>query len=67
MYQDLVGRDAHDKIVTVKYHELIPILLNEVQKEHEQSQEQREQLQEQGRQIQALMAWVAEIERQGSR
>lgn len=32
VYPDLVGHDTDGQIVTVKYHELIPMLLNEVQR-----------------------------------
>jgi hypothetical protein len=69
VYPDLVGRDAEGTIVTVKYHELIPMLLNEVQKEHRtgqdlirQNQKQNGQLQEQQQQIQALMVRMAALE-----
>jgi hypothetical protein len=34
VYPDLVARDAEGQIVTVKLHELIPMLLNELQKQH---------------------------------
>jgi trimeric autotransporter adhesin len=67
VYPDLVGHDPDGKIVTVKYHELIPMLLNEVQTEHKTVQELIRQNQEQLRQIQALMARVTELERHGSR
>jgi len=36
VYPDLVSRDAAGKLVSVHYHELVPMLLNEVQKQAEQ-------------------------------
>ena len=36
VFPDLVGRDARGENVTVHYHKLIPILLNELQKQHRQ-------------------------------
>src|ERR1043166_7717409 len=36
VYPELVTRDAHGKIESVRYHEMIPMLLNEVQ--HQQRQ-----------------------------
>jgi hypothetical protein len=48
VYPELVGHDADGQIVTVQYHELIPMLLNELQQQH--------------RQLEALMARVAELE-----
>ena len=55
IYPELVGRDADGEIVTVKYHALIPMLLNELQKEHRVNEEQH-------RQLEALTARVAELE-----
>src|SRR5215469_11662088 len=36
VYPDLVSRDAAGKVVSVHYHELVPMLLNEVLKQAEQ-------------------------------
>ena len=47
VYPELVGRDSDGQIVTVKYHELIPMLLNELQEQHREIQK----LQEQNREI----------------
>ena len=53
VYPDLVSRDAAGEIVSVHYHELVPMLLNEVQR-------QAEQVQKQAQQIRRLNAKVAE-------
>lgn len=55
MYPELVGRDADGKVMTVEYHELIPMLLNELQRQHQWIEKQEQQ-------IQALTAHVAELE-----
>lgn len=52
---------AEGKIVTVKYHELIPMLLNELQ-QHGRMEQQNRRLVEQHQQIEALMARIAELE-----
>ena len=44
VYPELVGRDSAGQISTVKYHELIPMLLNELQKQHRQFQTHRDRL-----------------------
>jgi hypothetical protein len=36
VYPDLVSRDADGRVVSVYYHELVPMLLNEVQKQAQQ-------------------------------
>jgi hypothetical protein len=36
VYPDLVSHDVDGKVVTVHYHELVPVLLNEIQKQAEQ-------------------------------
>src|SRR5215467_7693790 len=38
VYPDLVSHDAAGKVVSVHYHELVPMLLNEVQKQADQVQ-----------------------------
>src|SRR5262249_51535074 len=44
LYPELVDRDAHGAVITVRYHELIPMLLNEVQKQTRLNQEQARQI-----------------------
>ena len=36
MYPELVTRTAAGEVQAVKYHELIPMLLNELQREHQE-------------------------------
>ena len=52
VYPDLVSRDAAGNVVTVHYHELVPMLLNEVQKQAEQVKRQAEQVQRQAELVQ---------------
>jgi hypothetical protein len=42
VYPDLVARDANGKIQTVQYSKLTPMLLNEVQKQHQVMEQQAE-------------------------
>ena len=67
VYPDLVSRDAAGKVVTVHYHELVPMLLNEiqrqavqVQRQAEKAQRQAEQVQKQANQIKRLNAKIAQ-------
>ena len=60
VYPDLVSRDAAGKVISVHYHELVPMLLNEVQRQAEQAQRQAEQVQKQANEIRRLNAKVAE-------
>jgi hypothetical protein len=53
VYPDLVSRDVGGKVVTVSYHEMVPMLLNEIQK-------QADQIEKQAREIERLNAKVAE-------
>ena len=39
VYPDLVVKNKDGQIETVQYHKLIPMLLNELRKEHETNQE----------------------------
>lgn len=55
VYPDLVAYGPDGQVETVQYHQLIPMLLNELQQQHRQNEEQ-------DRQIQALTARVAELE-----
>ena len=58
VYPDLVSHDADGKVVSVRYHELVPMLLNELQ-------QQAEQIQKQAQQIRRLNAKVAEDQAEG--
>src|SRR5262245_45287274 len=44
VYPELVIRSAAGEVQTVKYHELIPMLLNELQREHHARQEDRAEM-----------------------
>jgi Chaperone of endosialidase len=44
VYPELVTRTASGEVQTVKYHELIPMLLNELQREHHARQQDRAEL-----------------------
>ena len=49
VYPELVGRNPDGEVITIRYDKLIPMLLNEIQRQH--------------RQIEQLMARVVELER----
>jgi len=53
VYPELVSYDTDGKVITVRYHELVPMLLNETQK-------QADQIEKQAQQIERLNAKVAE-------
>jgi hypothetical protein len=57
VYPDLVSRDADGKVVSVHYHELVPMLLNQLQR-------QAEQVQKQANEIRRLNAKVAQDQAQ---
>ena len=44
IYPELVNYDGDGKLISVRYHELIPMLLNELQKQASQNQQQAEQI-----------------------
>ena len=46
VYPELVIRSATGEVQTVKYHELIPMLLNELQREHQNVAALKQQLDE---------------------
>ena len=46
VYPDLVTRTASGEVQTVKYQELIPMLLNELQRQHQALQSQQQELAE---------------------
>ena len=54
VYPELVGYGSDGKVQTVRYQELIPMLLNELQKQDRKNQKQQEQLYRQAKQIQSL-------------
>ena len=64
VYPDLVSRDAAGKVVTMHYHELVPMLLNEVQKQAEQIQRQAGHVQKQANEIRRLRAKIAQDQAQ---
>src|SRR5262249_37220416 len=53
VYPDLVSREADGKVVSVHYHELVPMLLNEIQR-------QAGQVQKQANEIRSLNAKIAQ-------
>ena len=53
VYPELVSHDTDGKVITVRYHELVPMLLNETQK-------QADQIEKQAQEIERLNAKVAE-------
>ncbi|MGA7832084.1 MAG: tail fiber domain-containing protein [Terracidiphilus sp.] len=54
VYPDLVVKNADGQIQTVQYQKLVPMLLNEVQKQHKLLQQQEEILNQQAETIQQL-------------
>ena len=56
VYPELVTKGAEGKVESVQYHELIPILLNEVQHQQHQLSAQSQQLTAQSRELAALKA-----------
>ena len=63
VYPDLVVKGADGRVETVQYQKLVPMLLNELQKQHRQQDETIRQLNETNRslevQISALQKAVA--------
>jgi len=58
VYPELVTRTAEGEAQTVKYHELIPMLLNELQREHQALQEERVELLSLRKELAELRAFV---------
>jgi hypothetical protein len=56
VYPDLVVRGAKGEVESVQYHELIPMLLNEVQRQQQKLEVQAQQLTTQGYQLAELQA-----------
>ena len=63
VYPDLVVKGADGYVETVQYHKLAPMLLNELQKEHETTQSQQAQLSAQHETIQSLQAQVSALQK----
>jgi Chaperone of endosialidase len=64
VYPELVTRTASGEVQTVKYHELIPMLLNELQRQQQTLQSQAQVLQRQEQamtEVQALRKELAEL------
>ena len=55
--------DADGQIVNVHYHKLIPMLLNELQKEHKHADEQDQTNRQQAEQIESLQAQARRFRR----
>jgi hypothetical protein len=62
VYPDLVAYDRDGRPETVRYQFLVPMLLNEVQKEHAAIEEQRATLEEQRKLIRLLEGRLADLE-----
>src|SRR5262245_24422229 len=59
VYPELVSRTAAGEVQTVKYHELTPMLLNELQREHQARQQESARVAALETQLVALQALVA--------
>src|SRR5207253_8248932 len=67
VYPELVTKGADGKIESVQYHELIPILLNEVQHQQQKLSAQSQQLGAQAQQLTAQSQDLAELKAQNER
>ena len=61
VYPELVIRSATGEVQTVKYHELIPMLLNELQHEHQALQREHQALEQQRAEVGMLRQELAEL------
>ena len=61
VYPELVTRTASGEVQTVKYHELIPMLLNELQHEHQALQREHQARQEDRAEMASLRKELAEL------
>jgi len=61
VYPELVTRTASGEVQTVKYHELIPMLLNELQHEHQAFQHEHQALEQQRAELTMLRQELAEL------
>lgn len=64
VYPELVTRNAEGEIEGVRYEELTPMLLNELQRQHQQLATQHQQLDAQAQQLQAVSQQLAEFKAQ---
>jgi hypothetical protein len=62
VYPELVTHTAAGEVQTVKYHELIPMLLNELQREHQAHQQEHQALEQESARVAALEAKLAALE-----
>ena len=63
VYPDLVVRGAGGQVETVQYHKLIPMLLNELQKEHTGLEQDRETVDSLSRTVDTLQAQAAALQK----
>jgi hypothetical protein len=61
VYPELVTRTATGDVQTVKYHELIPMLLNELQREHQALQHEHQAFEQQRAEMAMLRQELAEL------
>jgi hypothetical protein len=61
VYPELVTKGADGKVESVQYHELIPLLLNEVQRQQQNLAAQAQQLTAQSQELAALKAQAQEV------
>jgi hypothetical protein len=61
VYPELVTRTASGEVQTVKYHELIPMLLNELQHEHQAFQDEHQALEQQRAELTMLRQALREL------
>jgi hypothetical protein len=62
VYPDLAVKGADGEIETVQYQKLNTMLLNEVQKQHQEARQQRRRIEEQQDELRALKARLADLE-----
>jgi Chaperone of endosialidase len=67
VYPELVTRNAEGDVQTVKYHELIPMLLNELQRQRQSLERQEQALQRQQQELADLRALVGQGRRAETR
>ena len=61
MYPDLVTRTASGEVQTVKYQELIPMLLNELQRQRHEFQQALQRQQQELAELRALLSQRREM------
>src|SRR5262249_31901265 len=61
VYPELVVRGAKGEVESVQYHELIPMLLNEVQHQQQKLEAQTQQLTAQAQELAALKAQAQDV------